>query len=224
MTDISQIIVGNLIKSYVFYIPRSVQSILEDSDFKGIIPEDGYNSIAYYNNLGKAFTTGLEDIVLIDIIGKQRILKNNLVILLDAQSSISKAAFNVILEDYKKQIEYQIHVTSWMHKNITTIFPNIADVLVRAFKIQANYFDVHYSQLDTHFQFKIKQVTLNENQVLKNFETTLSKNSLESTLFKLNTDQFSKTNKATPAPKNKILITDEEIDMFLLQSVFGVEF
>jgi hypothetical protein len=224
MTDISQIIVGNLTKSYVFYIPRSVQSMLEDSDFKGIIPDNSYNSIAYYNNLGKAFTTDFEDVIIIDIIGKQRLLNKNLVILLDAQSSLSKAAFNLIFEDYRKQIEYQIQITSWMYKNITNIFPNIADVFIRAFKIQANCFDVHYSHLDTHFQFKVEHVTLNENQVLKNFETALSKNSPERKLFKLNTDQLAKINKATPTSKNKIVITDDQIDLFLLQTVFGVEF
>tara|TARA_R110000751_G_scaffold179809_3_gene286180 strand:- start:461 stop:1135 length:675 start_codon:yes stop_codon:yes gene_type:complete len=223
MTDISQIIVRSITKSYIFYLPQTIQPIVEDSDFRSIVPENGYNTIVYYNDLGKSMTSGLEDIILLDILGKQRILKNNLVLLLDAKSSFSNASFHIILEDYKKQIEFHNYATSWMYKNINDVFPNIDDVFISAFKIQANYFDVHYSQLEEHFQFKKEEVNLDSNQVLKNLESTFSKNSPEGISFKLNSAQFGKTKTSTPIPKKKIVVTDEEIDEFLMQSVFGVK-
>ncbi|WP_040281019.1 hypothetical protein [Psychroserpens damuponensis] len=226
MTNISQIIVKNLTKCYIFYLPRTIQPTVEGSYLKNIIPDEGYDSILFYDNQGKSMTSGIEDIILINILGKERILKMNLVTLLEAQSSISKAAFNIILEDYQNQIELHKNATSWMYENIKVVFPNIEDVFISAFKIQANHFNVHCSQIHEHFRF-IKQ----EDKVLKHLKSTSFSSEVKSV--KLDQLQFQKPQNPTSTsiststpisiPKKKRVITDEEIDAFLLESVFSVK-
>jgi len=221
MTDISQIIVKNLIKCYICYLPRTLKSKIEDSILKNIVPEEGYDSIIFFDKLGKSMTSGIEDIVFINILGKERILKTNLVTLLEAKSSFSDAAFTIILEDYRKQIEFHKNATSWMYENIKVIFPNIEEVFIRAFKFQANYFDDHCSQINEHFR-----VITQTDKDLKHLKSTSSISKINS--LQVNPIQCQKPQNPTPfpdpIPKKKRVVTDEEIDMFLLETVFNVKF
>ncbi|TXE16019.1 hypothetical protein ES692_13955 [Psychroserpens burtonensis] len=222
MIDISQIIISNITKRYIFYIPSSIYSLIESSDFKGIIPKERYDCIMYYNETGTLIDTDVEDIGLMEVISKKSILQKNLVALLESKSTLSPAAFDVILKDYVIQIESHQYVTSLMYENITTVFPNIADVLVSSFKFQAHIFNDHYTQLVSHFQLKNKATNLNNKNVLKNFRTTVSKGYLQKDIAKDNVQKSSFKNLSTPPSSGTYKMTDAEIDLFLLQTVFGV--
>ena len=114
-----------------------------------------------------------------------------------------------------------------MYENIKVVFPNIEDVFISAFKIQANHFDVHCSQIHEHFHFNKQENKVDDDQVLKHLKSTSFSSEVKSV--QLDQLQFQKpqnpTSTPTPIsiPKKKRVITDEEIDAFLLESVFSVK-
>lgn len=222
MTNISANLIANLTKNFIFYIPSSMYAMVENSEFKGIIPKEDYNKIIYYEDQLKIRTTNLDQIILLDILNKKDILENNLVMLLEAKTALNLTAFEIVLKDYKKHIDCHLQMNLWMYNNLTISIPTIEDVIINAFKFQSENFKEHCSQIEHHFQIQNQDLKLDDDVVVKNLETIFSENDLKNNMFKdIHNSKSEANTKSTK--KKKPIISDQDIDRFLLQTVFNVE-
>ncbi|WCO00563.1 hypothetical protein [Psychroserpens ponticola] len=221
MTDISATLIENTSKNYIFYIPSTMYAMVENSEFKGIIPKDEYDTIVFYEDKTKIRTSNLGKIILFKVLNKKDDLKNNLLSLLEAKTTLNKAVFDIILNDYQEHLKCHLHITSWMYNHINKFFHDIDETLANAFKFQAQNFAAHSLQIDQHFQLKNEDRHFDTIDVIKNLESTFSTSEVKNNIFK--NKNSSKKETLTPLQKSKASIKDEDIDLFLLQTVFNVE-
>lgn len=220
MTNISANLIKNITKKFIFYIPSTMYAMVEDSEFKGMLPKEEYDTIVYYEDKSKIRTSNFEKIILFDMLNKKDDLKNNVVILLEAKTSLTKASFDIVLNDYQEHLNIYLHITDWMHSHIKNFFPDLDETLTNAFKFQAQNFKDHGSQIAQHFQLKNEDRNFDKDDVIKNLESTFSTSEVKSNIFK--NKNIPKTKPLTPLQKSKATIKDEDIDLFLLETVFNV--
>ncbi|WP_047547404.1 hypothetical protein [Psychroserpens sp. Hel_I_66] len=223
MIDTTDILNANIIQKYLFYIPSSVHSKVENSVLKGFIPKEGYDDIVYYKEKGNAISNDLESIIIPEILTKERILKKNLVLLLDTKSKISPAVFDMILEDYIKYINGHQYITTWMHENIRSVFPDVNDIIINAFKIQADYFTQHCLKVKHQFRIEKPEPTITDTDIFKTLKSQFSKSIETTNPIVFEKHKKSKKIKTIAERKRKKSFTDKEIDEFLLETVFSVK-
>lgn len=222
MTNISTTLIENLTKNYIFYIPSSIYSMVESSELKGIIPKDEYDKIVYLEDKSNMRTTNLDQMILIDLMRKKDFLKQNLITLLDVKTSLSSAAFDEILKGYQNHLKWHLHVSSWMQKHLKSSFPKIKDVLINAFKFQTDNFSTHSIEIERHFKLNQEDINLNNIDVINNLKVNFD-DTEKKKIFHINPNFNSKSAISKASKKDKIIITDEEIDNFLLETIFNVE-
>lgn len=222
MTNISATLIENLTKNYIFYIPSSIYRIIEDSPLKGIIPKDEYDRIVYLEDKSKIRTTDLDQMILIDLIRKKDNLKQNLITLLDVKTSLSSAAFDEILKGYQNHLKWHLYVSSWMQKHLKSSFPNIKDVLINAFKFQTDNFSTHSIEIERHFKLNQEDINLNNIDVINNLKANFG-DTEKKKIFHVNPNFNLKPTSFKALEKEKSAITDEEIDNFLLETIFNIE-
>jgi len=220
MTNISANLIENISKKYIFYIPSTMYDVIENSEFKGILPKDEYDTIVYYEDKTKIRTSNLGKIILFDMLNKKDDLKNNVVRLLEAKTSLNKAAFDIILKNYQEHLSTHLHISDWMYKHIKKFFPDIEETLANAFKFQAQNFTDHSLQIAQHFQLKNEDRHLDNKDVIKNLESTFSTFEVKNNA--VENKNIPKIKNLAPLQKSKASIKDEDIDLFLLETVFNV--
>ncbi|WP_458626001.1 hypothetical protein [Winogradskyella sp. PC D3.3] len=221
MIDISEKLIENITKKYILFFPSSVYSEIEDSMIAGMIPKESYDIIAYNRDKLGATTHDIEKIALVDILNKNKILQNNLLLLLDTKTKVNAEVFQFIIDDYKKHMDCHLVITSWMVDNIKITFPDLSNTIFNAFKNQNLFFRNHYSQLEQYFKLSPQAPKLDSVDVLKNIKMTFSNTPLKNEV--LEESKNSKPKISTPTKKIKPQFSDEEIDNFLMKTVFGVD-
>ena len=223
MTNISTTLIENLTRNYIFYIPSEIYTTVENSEFKGLVPKEEYDKIVYYESKSKVRTTNLDQMILLDLMNKKEVLKQNVILLLEAKTSLSSPAFNIVLKDYQNHLKWHVHVSSWMHENLKSSFPNVKDVLINAFQFQSKNFRSHHLEIESHFQLNHEDVQLNNIDVINSLKTNFPETSKQNTVFNINQTNSEKSTISEEYIEEKQIITDEDIDDFLLETIFNVE-
>lgn len=223
MTNISTTLIENLTRNYIFYIPSAIYTTVENSEFKGLVPKEEYDKIVYYESKSNVRTTNLDQIILLDLINKKEVLKQNVILLLEAKTSLSSPAFNIVLKDYQNHLKWHVHVSSWMDENLKSSFPNIKDVLINVFQFQSENFRSHHLEIDNHFELNLEDVKLNNVIVINSLKTNFPETSKQDHVFNINQHISQKSALSEEPIEEKQIITDEDIDNFLLETIFNVE-
>jgi len=222
MINIQEQLVSNISKKYLFYFPSSIYSEIENSVIAGMIPYETYDIILYNKDKVGAIAYDLENIATADILNKNSLLKNNLLLLIDSKTKVSANAFKFILDDYMNLINSHVYITNWLFNNVKKKFPELSNIMFNAFKNQSNFFNQHSLQLEQHFQLRSQEPNLDTLDLMKTMKMSFSPPTVKADAPQL--DVSSKPQTSIPLKKTKPKISDEEIDQFLLKTVFGVDF
>jgi hypothetical protein len=110
-----------------------------------------------------------------------------------------------------------------MLDNIGKIFEGVEEHIINLFKLQLQYFQKHNTDLNLHFEIQKQKTSIANEKMLKHLKDTYSNPN-----FKIKVPDFPKSKlllkqKVKPVKKKKVLPSDQDIDRFLLTTVFNVE-
>jgi len=219
--DTFTIITHNLIRNYVLYIPSITISKLKSTVYEGIIPEEAVNTLVFFDDK-RQYSTDIKTFSILKLVAKKDILDNNLFQLFEAKRNLEDQHFRVLLDKYMTQVEGHLFATKWMYKNIDKVFKGVDDSIINLFKLQAEYFESHNNEINKHFKIQAHKFSAKNEQLLKHFEDSYSNPD-----FKIIVPDFSNNSsvkqKSKSVKKQKVMVSDEEIDRFLLTTIFNVE-
>ena len=168
------------------------------------------------------------------LLNKRTSLEDNIFQLLKMKREMEAFEFDYVLEKYFHQLEFSFFVTNWLEVNLSFYNKDRIDInIIGAFSIQSGYFEKHYETLVKHF-YDSKKITLKESftvlELVKNYIPDLIsrygpinfKEKLDvgqRTIEGENNISSVKTPKKT---KKKTLVTDEDAEEFLLETVFNI--
>ena len=221
MNETFNFILDNLIRSYIYYVPKSFYNDLQKTEYKDLLAYTDVNTVAFIDK-DKNPTLNKSLFNNIDIITKSKLLQENTFLLLEAQSLLDLEQFGYLLKTYREHLDIHTHITDWMSNNIAKDIIHATDDLKNMFNIQSAHFKSHQEEIQKKFgavESQLKGIELN-NYFKEKFASPDFKHSLM-TFFKRTDNLDNHTKKSRK--KKKVIISDEEADAFLLESVFNVK-
>lgn len=221
MINISETLVANISKNYLFYIPSSIYNDIEAKGISAMIPNEAYDTILYFKKDVGAVSEDLEKNAPLGVFQKKNILQSNLLLLLENKPDVNADVFKLIIEDYKKHIECHLFITNWLAANVITAFPDVSKSILVAFKNQSQFFKEHYLQLEQHFQISPETPQFKNTDLFKAFKSVIPETNLKTESHEDTEAPKPKTSKRKK--REKLKINDEETELFLLKTVFNVD-
>lgn len=153
--------------------------------------------------------SGDYSIHILEILEKPTNLKHNLFRLLDCKANLTPPQFEFLLGQYENTLNFYTFVSNWMNEHLQEYWPEMEKVLPFYFKFQADTFKEHAEALNNHFpKFQFKK------EALKRFSEKVINLSKKDPVVKTENKTFAKPSKE---------MTNEEIDAYLLQTVFNID-
>ena len=210
---------SSLYKPLIFYIPR-----------KFWVEMDGEK----WND--KEYDTLFDTVVLMKIDGSNNILNNgassyyllektaeldkNTYELLEMRTKLDSDSFHFLAKKYFMNVEFYKRISAWMLDHVQEDIPDVNKETLLSFELQKTAFENHWNYIHKHFvpSAKIKTNVSDADLTTKDFNIIqdLVGNPLES-------KSKNKKNPNTTKKEKKILITGEEAEKFLLETVFNVK-
>ncbi|MWW23153.1 hypothetical protein [Algibacter lectus] len=219
--DIFTTIKDNLLRHYIIYVPTILFSKLKGSIYEGVLPEDAANTLFYLFN-PKEIIADVNAFSIVALLEKSDILESNLFKLFEAKKTLEEEHFRVLLDKYKEHVEGHAFMTRWMYVNIDKTFANLDVGIINMFKFQAEQFQKHSEELNNHFKIQPNKVPNETIALLEQLKATYASTELKITPPEP-IQPLPVSEKAKPTKKQKLIIDDDEIDKFLLSSVFNVD-
>jgi hypothetical protein len=222
MNDTFNTIKANLIRIYIYYIPSKLKEYISKTSFYNMIMESDYDVIAYANKESE-HTKDITDSIPFDMIEKAQILKHNIFILFDKKKSVQPNEFSYFLDKYLENLNYYTFIAKWLYSNLSASFPNVKADVKYMFEFQAYTFNKHLQEINKHFGIVDNTPVINEKDILDHFDASFHTEykQLEPVSENLKISHSKLPIKSKKV--KKILVTDEETDAFLLETVFNVK-
>lgn len=221
-TDMQDLL-KSLMNSFIYYIPRSL--------FPNVKPEhlEQLEKLVYHKRLFYTDAKGKDTLLKktsehFQIIDKPKVLKSNIFELLDLKSRLDKDAFHYLIDDYLSNLDKLIRITDCIKNEAKTDTQNYEPEIQIYLDIQYKQFYDHKEELIKHFGKWKARVELNRIFNTVGRKVTPSTLSIPPIVIP---EVQPKTNKTTTLPIEKKKTTfpsDDEIDIFLLETVFRVDF
>lgn len=204
----------NLRVSYIFYIPKSIipKEILDKLHPK--IINEMFDQIVGLNKQGTPKYNF--KLCTLDIVNKQNTLKENIINLLEAKVKMDATSFNYIVEEFKKHLESHLFISKWLSDHLLDYFPKEGSDTSSLFHFHFKAFDDHHRELVTLFQ--LNAGTTIKRDPIQEFQNLFLDPNTRAT----NVTAEIKSGVAHTVLKPIKEITDQEIDFFLLDQVFGI--
>lgn len=220
---------NNLYQPFIFYIPKS----LIPKDKKLLWENEKY--AIYFNNVilidKKGFDYELKEKPSYkEMMVKVSVLNENIFKLIEINRSLNEGQFSFFLEKYVEHVNFTVFVSDWMKKNVETQIRDLKEETKNSFLLQAEVFLKHLEDLKSALIVpKQKVIVKNEIDVLDFIENELVeiKNALNLNKgLSVNRNHPENNNKTiVKGPKKKLpLITVDEAEMFLLETVFNIKY
>jgi len=166
------------------------------------------------------------------LLNKRTSLEDNIFQLLKMKKEIEAFEFDYVLEKYFHQLEFSFFVVNWLEVNLSFYNKDRIDInIIGAFSIQNGYFEKHYETVLKHF-YDPKKITLKESftvlELVKNYIPDLISRygpiNSEEKLIEETIDEENNISKISSSKKikKKPLVTDEDAEEFLLETVFNI--
>jgi len=212
----------NLFWHYIIYVPEIAFTKMKGTIYEGMVPEEAANEFFYMLHLNK-FSQDINDFTIANILRKAPLFESNIFKLFEAKKALDTDHFKVVLEKYYEQVNGHLIAVNWMLENINIIFKNIDQNMLNLFALQAEQFKNHYTELSKHFPFPEENAP-STNIVLTELKASYIPNPKEAKTSEPTHQTAPKIRpKKSSTRKPKLVIDDNEIDAFLLTSVFNVE-
>ncbi|TXE13841.1 hypothetical protein FUA26_01815 [Seonamhaeicola algicola] len=213
--DLNSLIKGIYLPS-ILYIPKSLAFYLDDNFRKEIQDAGVFDHLVVLSTEG-ILTTFNNDFPEIILLNKENILDNNILQLLKFRDQFSDTTFNFIKTEYLK------HANNYQ-KSYTSLLENIDTETTCVKDTQKVWFELQMDAITKHIK-KLKEVLNFENNI--NYKDNLSPSISELNILKEKRYNSLLENVLIPEkkkPKAKpYKISNEDADIFLLQSVFNVD-
>jgi hypothetical protein len=159
------------------------------------------------------------------ILGKATFLDKNMFLLLEQKRKLSTTELGFLLEKYDESLYFLVWASSWMQENLHSLKSPLSQEIGIYFEMQSEAFENHNSTFRKHFPLfkapapkKIAWSSFDEIDIppLRSLQSQKENNELVSIL---KTDGKTKAKKVKKPP----LITDEQAQKYLLETVFKVK-
>ncbi|WP_372938682.1 hypothetical protein [Seonamhaeicola sp.] len=210
--DIQDLIMG-LYRPSIFYIPSS---LFPNASEKA---KEGFKEFRVTDELAVLKITGdisyIENCIpTIELLNKQNNLDNNIFQLHKFQDQLKKDSFEFILNNYLKNVAACKYVYDWLKNNLNSI-SNVNEEITNLFNLQYELTKQHIEKLQSLFL------------VTKPIENEKLENVIEHTSNIISDKKFNTVIKNIGNKKyrrRKQKLTEKEVDVYLLQTVFQVDF
>ena len=206
----------NLYKPFVFYIPKRLMPELDN--------KDALDMVILIDNQG--FDSELKDQLCNHVIlGKSMVLNENIFKLIDLNERLKEKQFQFFLEKYLEHVNFVVYISNWMYEHLQQDIKDLQEDTIQAFESQVNVFKRHVEDLRTHIIIPdqvLSSKTVNVSEFIERDLLDIKK------ALNINEDSSSQIPKKVieelPIKPKKILplLTDEEAEIFLLETVFKI--
>ncbi|MFC0604264.1 hypothetical protein [Winogradskyella pulchriflava] len=211
----------NLIKKIsrpiIFYLPRAVIEKVSGKDLKALDDIGMTNTLFSIDTEGntKQITNVIEPIFLL---GKDQLLKASVFELLKMKGSLEKDTFYFLLDNYLIELDTWINTTNIIKESAIKDTHNYSSPIQAYLDMQHRFLVEHKNELKSHFGYWKMSIELERvfNLAPPTEEQLDAYNKREST--GITKKENNKNNKIKPK-----LITEKEVDIYLLQTVFNVD-
>ncbi|OUR90914.1 hypothetical protein A9Q87_13340 [Flavobacteriales bacterium 34_180_T64] len=214
MTATFDIIRDNLTRWYLFYVPDTLKEHSKTIAMLSSITPEHYNTVAYFEEEFKN-SIDLEQLDHGKIITKGTILDQNMFTLFEAKETYDASQFKFLIEKYKEFLDTHCYITKWLYDNLPKFIKETPEDVINLFRIQYLAFEKHQNKFYDHFN--LSPAKLIEEEIKKR---------ISDPNFKIKVPNlFDAKPENTPQKKQikkTVLITEEEADLFLLNTVFNV--
>ncbi|WMI70085.1 hypothetical protein [Mangrovimonas sp. YM274] len=217
--SIFETIKNNITRLFIFYVPEILYDFIQDSIYRDIVPKQDINTVAFMDRDRKTSVdpARFEKYTLLE---KSAVFEENVFVLLDAKEALGNTQFEHLFLKYWEHLDSFTMLSQWMHDNIHECIHLPSETIVELFAIQRQLFEDHRSIILQKYgnpktRERIKKFTDNikAQMASPNFKVTVPK-------LHAPTPPIKKSPK--PRKKKTELITDEEVDKMLLETVFNV--
>ncbi|WP_053992910.1 hypothetical protein [Mangrovimonas sp. TPBH4] len=217
--SIFETIRNNITRLYIYYVPEILYDFIQDSIYRDILPKEDVNTVVYMDRDRKTIfdPTRFQKYALLE---KSSIFEENIFALLDAKETLSNAQFEHLLKKYWEHLDSYTMLSQWMHDNIHECIHLPSESIVELFAIQKQLFENHRNLVIEKYGNPVS------NERIRLFKERMEKQ-MASPNFKVTVPNLQAPTppvKKNPKPRKKKteLITDEEVDKMLLETVFNV--
>lgn len=220
--DIFTTIRDNLFRHYIIYLPTALFTEFKGTIYENLLPIDTADTL-YYMCYPQKILSDVNEFSIFNLFTKTDILQDNLFKLFEANKTLEKEHFKVLLDKYKEHMEGLLFMAKWMYHNFDKTFDNLDQSIINMFKLQAEQFQKHSTEVNNHFKIQPNN-TPNETIVLLEQLKEIYKAGAElENTSPAPSKPLPVSKKSMPIKKQKLIIDDNEIDRFLLTSVFNVD-
>lgn len=199
----------------LFYIPYELFPDLNDEQKKQAEDELFFGKLYLYkqDNIIVDFEKGLNQV---NLLSKKSIFENNLLRLIEIEENGGQKSFNFLIEKYVSRIKGWEYIYEWLNNNVDN---NIVDVSVSDKNLLQFQLDItkdHLREIESRFGKK-NNITSEEPKsiFLENKDLVVANGKTVYDFFKEQSDT---------SKKRQPLITNEDADRYLLETIFDIEF
>lgn len=210
---------NSLYKPFIFYIPRKFWVEMDGDKWNDKVYDALFDTVVLMKSDGsnKAINNGASNYYLLQ---KTAELDKNTYALLEIRTKLDSDSFQFLAKKYCLEVGFYKRISTWMLNHVQEDVPDINKETLLSFELQKTAFENHWNYVQKHFvpSSQIKSYVSDTELTAKDFSTIqdLVGNPLESNS---KIENSTKTNKK----EKKILITGEEAEKFLLETVFKVK-
>ncbi len=207
----------------LLFVPGRLLKTLDNDSVEFLRSVKLLNHLIFYDSKGKAtiITHGFETM---ELFKKTKILKSNVLYLLEQEAKSGSKAFKFLINDYKEELETWLNVTESCKNNAAKDTDNYFEGL-------QVYLDMQYDMIKTHqkeilHRFRSKKQSFNANRITKFIEnnTKINSNQKLKDSVKINIDNRSLQPIIKSKKKPILLLSEKEVDNYLLKCIFNVDF
>lgn len=216
----------NLTKSYIFYLPDSLMKSFEQMSILKSIPADAFNQLGVIDSNQK-ISLDYKKVDFISMMNKVGILDENMYTLFQAKEDLKDIQFNFLIEKYIDFLDSHCFLTGWMYSNISSFITPVSEETINLFRMQSEFLEQHYTKVRKHFNLDPKGRELNVKSIVDHYKEKFNDAKFSVKVpSKIPNVPIKETIQTKPRAKKKkpVLITDEDADRFLLETVFHVKF
>lgn len=216
LSEINNALIEALYKSFLFYIPQKVFE--QKPELIGVFIEQRIvDTLVLVNSKGEGKIVH-EHLCWLEVMKKVNLLADNKFLLIESKGKYDKEQFNHLFNSYNIQLRFYIHVSKWMYEHVDEQYFNITTDQKESLRTQLELFEAHFKEV--HQLFGAKPLSL----LKSNFN--FSKFNKEYPDFIKNLKEKAKSKPLLPQEKSikktkKVLITDKEAELFLIEHVFS---
>ncbi|MDN3665778.1 hypothetical protein ACFFU1_18220 [Algibacter miyuki] len=160
-----------------------------------------------------------------EILSKPMILNDTIFKLIDQNERLPKQQFQFVLEKYLEHVNFVLYVSDWMENHVELDIPNLREDTKNTFISQTKVFLKHVEDLKSHIIIPNKLLKNQEVNVLKFIENNLTEVKSELNIItdsERSNDLLKNVETPKLLKKKSPLITEEDAEAFLLETVFQI--